>query len=115
MRKSKRMLKMYTKDETKRIMDVFSHNPDRNTKKELADELGRSVTVLNQKYWYERKMKKARRKPYTKRSRNIIAKFNTPPVTSIKTIKPATILIGDNIKIEIPTNSFNINGVKVDW
>lgn len=102
----------YTKEETARIKKEWPLL-EREGREKLAADLGRSYTVVSQKYSYEKLKLKDKRK------KKAVEKKQQPATITISHIqKPAIVnsivRIGEAL-IEIPSKEFKVNGVKVEW
>ena len=120
------ILKKYTKEETAEIMLVFNGKNNNGARQKLAKRMNRTITQLSSKANYERNrnngstrrssyIKIADRPGYVKPKKQ---KETNITVTHLKkeiTVKLAIIKLGNIAVIEIPTKSFNIDGVKIDW
>ena len=115
----KMILKPYTKEETKKIIEICQPNASTTKEKEeYALSIDRTVTQITSKASYEKNKKKYKKK---QRRLELVAEKAQKPATlnithvdKIISTKEATITIGEAV-ITIPFRTFQINGVKIDW
>ncbi len=111
-------LKLYTKEETEKIFEVFSiknASEKRKAVKNLSKKLNRPISNLSQKYQYMKNKTTAKKKTtlnptaVSSKSKMKVTKVNPLVIPSV-----GKITIGEAI-IEIPGNSCKINDISLEW
>ena len=112
-------LKAYSKQETREIKRLFKPGiSDKEEREAYALSIGRTYTQISSKASYEKNLKKDKKRPFT--FVPTIEKQQKPATVNVthieKTVvsKEVTIKIGETT-INIPSKTFYIDGVKIDW
>ena len=112
--KIRKFRKSYTKKQSKEIYDLwYVKKGNTAEKKQLSLRLNREVNALAQKAY---SMQQARDKKSTPIKKEI--EVSEVIVTHLDKKRPESekaVITIDGAKIELPSNSFMINGVKVAW
>lgn len=112
----KTILKPYTKKETETIYDLwYTSKASMKERTIYAESIGRTFTQCASKASYEKGIREGttERRPYNKSLERHVAGIQTTHMIKAP-IRNAIINIG-NIMIEIPSKTFHVNGIKIDW
>lgn len=102
--------KLWKKEEDERVLKEWK-SLNKKEKEKFAKSLGRSYSSVLNRY---NRIKPDKKRKYEKKEEKKPAKIEVTHLTKEIPVRNSVIHL-DDVKVEIPSKSFSINGVKIEW